>query len=199
MFTGIIKDMGEVVSVGEGLGGGRRLRIRTGFDLSKTDIGASMACDGCCLTIVEKTNSEFTVDVSNETLSKTTIPEWKEGTRINLEQSMRYGDEIGGHIVSGHVDGLAILESLKPDGDCWRLGIRIPDRFAMYIASKGSVALNGVSLTINEVEGNYFGVCIIPHTWAVTGLNHAKEGQRLNLEVDMMARYAMRLSGQETA
>ncbi|HEY8189105.1 MAG TPA: riboflavin synthase [Micavibrio sp.] len=199
MFTGIVKDMGEVVSVGEGLGGGMRLRIRTGFDLSKTDIGASMACDGCCLTIVEKTNSEFTVDVSNETLSKTTISEWKEGTRINLEKSMRYGDEIGGHIVSGHVDGLATLESLKPDGDCWRLGIRVPDRFAAYIVPKGSVALNGISLTINEVEGNYFGVCIIPHTWAVTGLSHVKEGQNLNLEVDMMARYAMRLSGQETA
>ena len=196
MFTGIIKDIGEVTEIKE-TAGGRRLRIGTALPLDHIAIGASISCDGCCLTAVEKTQDSFIVDVSAETLSKTNIGQWAKATKVNLESSLRLGDEMGGHIVSGHVDGLAMLDSVKPDGEAWRLKIRVPKALASYIAPKGSVALNGISLTVNEVEGDVFGVCIIPHTWKATNISHIKAGGKMNLEVDMLARYVARILGKE--
>lgn len=198
MFTGIIKDVGEVTGITE-TDGGCILEIRTALPLEQAAIGASISCDGCCLTVVEKTADSFTVDVSAETLSKTSIGGWKKGSRVNLESSLRLGDEMGGHLVSGHVDGLATLESVKPDGESWRLRIRVPKALAPYIAPKGSVALNGISLTVNEVEGDVFGVCIIPHTWKATNIGGVAPGGKLNLEVDMLARYVARILGKEAA
>lgn len=198
MFTGIIKDVGEVTEIKE-TEGGRKLRIRTALPLDHIAIGASISCDGCCLTAVEKTKDSFTVDVSAETLSKTNIGQWTKGAKVNLESSLRLGDEMGGHIVSGHVDGLATLESVKADGEAWRLTIKVPKALASYIAPKGSVALNGISLTVNEVEGDVFGVCIIPHTWKATNISHVKPGGKINLEVDMLARYVARILGKEAA
>jgi riboflavin synthase len=198
MFTGIIKDIGEVAEIKE-TDCGRVLRIRTALPLEQAAIGASISCDGCCLTVVEKTKDNFTVDVSSETLSKTNIGGWKKGTKVNLESSLRLGDEMGGHLVSGHVDGLATLESVKPDGESFRLKIKVPKQLAPYIASKGSVALNGISLTVNEIEGDIFGVCIIPHTWKVTNIGQVGQGGKMNLEVDMLARYVARILGKEAA
>lgn len=198
MFTGIIKDMGGVIAVSGGEQG-RRLKIRTSFAVKDIAIGASVACDGCCLTVVEKGADWLAFDVSGETLSKTNIGAWHEGTKVNLETSLRMGDEMGGHIVSGHVDGLAALESVTKEGDAWRLRIRVPDALAPYIAPKGSVALNGISLTVNEVEGPVFGVCIIPHTWQVTNIGGWRAGEKINLEVDMLARYVARILGKEAA
>ena len=191
MFTGIITDMGTVQSIKDD-GGDWRIAIQTGLNLSKTDIGASIACAGCCLTVVEKQKDVFFVDVSAETLSKTNIGQWKEGTKINLEASLKMGDELGGHIVSGHVDGLAILKSIKPEGDSHRLVFEAPIELAGMIAQKGSVALDGISLTVNEVDGQNFGVNIIPHTWQNTTLAALSEGDKVHLEVDILARYALR-------
>ena len=198
MFTGIVKDVGEVVAVTENVAG-RRLRIRTALNLDNIEVGASVACDGCCLTVVEKDKNSFAVDVSGETLSKTMIGSWADCTPVNLESSLRLGDEMGGHIVSGHVDGLATLESVIPEGKYYRLKIRVPEELAPYIAPKGSVALNGISLTVNEVEGPVFGVCIIPHTWQVTTIGRLRPGDKINLEVDMLARYVARILGKEAA
>lgn len=198
MFTGIIKDMGEVIAA-DGNGQGRRLKIRTGFPVKDIAIGASVACDGCCLTVVEKGADWLAFDVSGETLSKTNIGAWAGGTKVNLETSLRMGDEMGGHMVSGHVDGLGVVESVVADGDAWRLKIRAPEALAAYIAPKGSVTLNGISLTVNEVDGPVFGICIIPHTWAVTNIKDWRPGTRINLEVDMLARYVARILGKEAA
>jgi len=198
MFTGIITDLGEIVDIKEG-DARRTFRIRTGLDLSTLIEGASIACDGCCLTLVSKDNDSFTVDAVAETLAITTLGQWTKGTRVNLESSLRLGDEMGGHMVSGHVDALATIESITPDGDSWRLKIRIPDQFATYIAPKGSVTLNGISLTINEVEGSVFGICIIPHTWNVTNIGQQKPGNKINFEVDLLARYVARILGKEAA
>ncbi len=198
MFTGIVKDKGEVVRVDDRKGM-RRLLISTHFDVSSMDIGASMACDGCCLTIVDKESGCFAVEASNETLDKTTIGSWQEGRQINLEPSLRLGDELGGHIVTGHVDGVAQLEDIKQDGQSYRLRFSLPDALAIYLAPKGSVALNGVSLTLNEVEGSQFGVNIIPHTWEVTNIKHWKPGTGVNIEVDMLARYVARMIGKDPA
>ncbi len=192
MFTGIIKDTGEVARIEE-KSGICRVHIGTHFDVAAMEIGASIACDGCCLTVVDKEGGCFVVEVSNETLAKTTIGRWAAGTKINLEQSLKVGDELGGHLVTGHVDGLATLESVQPDGDSYRLRIKVPAALASYIAPKGSVALNGISLTVNEVEGEVFGVNIIPHTWDVTTLHALRSGDTLNIEVDMMARYVARI------
>ena len=194
MFTGIITDCGEIISVAEGQGR-RTFRIRTKFDLSKHDIGASISCDGCCLTLVSKDKDSFTVDAVAETLTVTTLGVWEIGTKVNLESSLRMGDELGGHMVSGHVDALAIVEDVKPDGDSWRYKIRVPDHLAPLIAPKGSIALNGISLTVNEVEGCVFGVCIIPHTWQVTNISTWIKGSKINLEIDMLARYVARILG----
>jgi riboflavin synthase len=198
MFTGIIRDCGEIVAVQEGPGR-RTFSIRTGLDLSLLSIGASIACDGCCLTMTSKSGGRFTVDAVAETLAVTTLSRWTQGSRINLETSLHLGDEMGGHMVSGHVDAQAIVESVVPDGDSWRFKIRVPDQVAQYIASKGSVALNGISLTVNEVEGNVFGVCIIPHTWEVTNISTWVPGMAVNLEIDMLARYVARILGREAA
>jgi len=192
MFTGIITDIGSVQTLDK-TGGDVRLGIKTTFDLNMVDIGASIACSGCCLTVVEKNGDVFFVDVSAESISKTTIGTWNIGTRVNLERALKVGDELGGHIVSGHVDGLATLTHLNGEGDSWRLRFEVPQDLARFIAPKGSVALDGISLTVNEVEGNCFGVNIIPHTWDKTTLSQRQEGDSVHLEIDMLARYMARM------
>ena len=197
MFTGIITDMGTILRV-DNSRGDRRFEIGTHWDMTGVPMGASIACSGCCLTVVEKTKNSFCVDVSAESLSKTNLGAWVSGTRINLESSLKFGDELGGHLVSGHVDGLAILEKITADGDSYRLKIRSPQHLKHFIAPKGSVALNGISLTVNEVEDDVFGINIIPHTWSVTTMGQAKEGDSLNMEVDMLARYVARILGKSS-
>jgi len=191
MFTGIITDMGTVRAVDRS-GGDVRFTIQTAFDLAQIPLGASIACAGCCLTVVEKGEDWFAVDVSQESFSKTTLGSWDVGRRINLEQSLKVGDELGGHLVSGHVDGIAEIVSVTPEGGSHRLKVKVPEEFAKYVAPKGSVALDGISLTVNEVEGNIFGVNIIPHTWEVTTLGRVEAGTNLNFEVDLLARYVAR-------
>ena len=191
MFTGLIQDIGIVRSIDKG--GDWRVVIATGLDMGRHDIGASIACSGCCLTVVGKGNGWFSVDVSMESLSKTIIGGWTEGTRINIEPSLRLGDEMGGHIVSGHVDGLAELIAVDEDKDSHSLEIKVSGDHQKYIASKGSVTLDGVSLTVNEVDGDVFEVNIIPHTWQKTTLSDRKVGDSLNLEIDMLARYVARI------
>jgi len=190
MFTGLIQDIGRVRSIQRD--GDWRIVIETGMDMDAVALGASIACSGCCLTVVEKDDGCFAVDVSAESLSKTIIQNWEEGTGVNIEPSLKLGDELGGHIVSGHVDALATLDTIKQDGDSWRLGISVPEALAKFIASKGSVSLDGISLTVNEVNENSFGVNIIPHTWEHTTLSTRKEGDKLNIEIDMLARYVVR-------
>jgi riboflavin synthase len=191
MFTGIITDIGELV---ERAGG--RLTIRCAYAAQGIAIGASICCDGACLTATTVTSagngSMFTVDVSNETLSKTTLGDWRAGQRINLERSLRAGDELGGHIVSGHVDGVARILDIRPDGDSRRFTMEAPPGLARYIASKGSVALDGISLTVNEVDQSRFGINLIPHTLTHTTWGAKKPGDRANLEIDVLARYVLR-------
>jgi len=198
MFTGIITAMGTILQVDE-TRGDKRFVIETPWNMTEVPLGASIACSGCCLTVVEKTTNSFTVDVSAESISKTNLGDWKVGSRINLESSLRFGDELGGHLVSGHVDGVAILKKITPEGDSHRLKIRVPKNLKHFIAPKGSVALDGISLTINEVEDDVFGVNIIPHTWDVTTLGQRQEGDALNIEIDMLARYVARILGKEEA
>ncbi|MCK5284246.1 MAG: riboflavin synthase, partial [Alphaproteobacteria bacterium] len=169
MFTGLIQDIGTIRLIDDN-GSDKRIVIETNIDLNKRSVGASIACSGCCLTVVEVKGKSFSVDVSAETLFVTALSEWKLGDKVNIEPSLRLGDEMGGHIVSGHVDGIATLESIKPDGESYRLRISVPEELSGFIASKGSVALDGISLTVNEVEENIFGVNIIPHTWEKTTL-----------------------------
>jgi riboflavin synthase len=192
MFTGIITDIGTVRRVEKR--GDARFVLATGYDTAGIDIGASIACAGCCLTVVAKGNDTFSVDASAETLSKTTLGSWREGTAVNLERPLRMGDELGGHMVSGHVDGVATIISVTPEGDSRRFRIAVPAPLARFIAPKGSVALDGTSLTVNEVEGATFGVNIIPHTQAHTTWGHAKAGDAVNVEIDMLARYVARLA-----
>jgi riboflavin synthase len=197
MFTGIVSDVGEVLDVEEKADGLRRLTIASGYDPQTIDIGASIACSGICLTAVArgKTGNRawFAVDAAAETMQLTTAAGWERGTRLNLERSLRLGDELGGHLVSGHVDGIAELFARDDFVDMAALSLRVPANLARFIAPKGSVALDGVSLTVNKVEGNTFTVLIIPHTLQVTTLGALGIGARLNLEVDQMARYAARL------
>lgn len=192
MFTGIITDIGEVI----GREGGR-FAIRSTYEAVTIDLGASICCDGVCLTVTsvrpDGKGSAFTVDVSNETLSKTTLNEWMPGRAINLERALKAGDELGGHIVSGHVDGLARIQSVAPDGDSVRFVLEALPAFARFIAPKGSVALDGTSLTVNEVNQNRFGINLIPHTLTNTTWGRKKPGDLVNLEVDMFARYVARL------
>jgi riboflavin synthase len=197
MFTGIVTDVGEVLSVEPRAEGLRRLTLACSYDHSSIAIGASIACGGVCMTAVEtgqRGNREtFSVDAAAETLRLTTVGGWQAGTRINLERSLRMGDELGGHLVSGHVDGLAELIAREDLTDMARLTLRVPRPLARFIAQKGSVALDGVSLTVNEVTEDTFSVLIIPHTLSVTTFGALKAGDMINLEVDVMARYAARL------
>ncbi|MEM9319004.1 MAG: riboflavin synthase [Pseudomonadota bacterium] len=191
MFTGIITDVGRIAAL-EGRGD-LRARIETAYDTAQIDIGASIACDGVCLTAVALGPGWFDVDISAETLSKTGIGDWNVGVAVNLERALRVGDELGGHIVSGHVDGVAGVISLNDEGDSTRMTFRAPDTLARFIAPKGSVALNGTSLTVNEVDGATFGVNLIPHTKEVTTWGRVAQGDRINLEIDTLARYVARL------
>ena len=196
MFTGIITHIGDVARIDK-LRGDRRIFIKTTMNVAEIAKGASVACSGCCLTVVDKDKDWMAFDVSAETLSKTVIGSWDVGTRVNLERSLKVGDELGGHIVSGHVDGLATLISITPEGDSHRLRFDVPKSLALFVAGKGSVALDGISLTVNEVEGSVFGVNIIPHTWTYTTLGQRKIGDSLNMEVDMLARYVARQLGRD--
>lgn len=194
MFTGIVTDVGTVAQMHKR--GDLRARITTGYDTQGIDIGASISCEGVCLTVVQLGNDWFDVDISAETLAVTNIggdAGWFEGKRLNLERALRVGDELGGHIVSGHVDGLAEVIRTAAEGDSLRVTFRAPEALAKFIAPKGSVALNGTSLTVNEVDGAEFGVNLIPHTQAVTTWGEVEVGHRINLEVDTMARYVARL------
>lgn len=193
MFTGIITALGEVTSLEKKPEGGCRAQISTPWNCEKIDLGASIACSGVCLTVVERDKHRFSVDVSEETLAVTTLSDWKEGRKINLERALAMGDELGGHLVSGHVDGLAELVSVTPDGDSFRILLDAPDALAHLIAPKGSVALDGVSLTVNSVDSRRFGLMIIPHTWEMTTLSLSQPGDKINLEVDMFARYVARI------
>lgn len=201
MFTGIITDIGEVLEVEQR--GDLRARIGTAYDVSGIDIGASIACEGVCLTVVAKGTAPkgwFDVEISAETVSKTNIGRngWAVGKRINLERALKVGDELGGHIVSGHVDGVAEVLETRDEGDSTRVTFRAPEDLARFIAPKGSVALNGTSLTVNEVAGRDFGVNLIPHTQQVTTWGEVAAGDAVNIEIDTMARYVARLREMES-
>jgi riboflavin synthase len=191
MFTGIVTDVGRVRSVRD-TNRDRRFEIETGFDTATIDIGASVSHAGCCLTVVDRGPGWFAVEVSGETLAMSTLDEWAEGRPVNLERAARVGDELGGHIVSGHVDGVGEVLSIESEGGSHRVRIRVPRPLHRYIAPKGSITVEGVSLTVNEVEDDVFGVNLIPHTWDVTTLGTLKPGSRVNLEIDMLARYLAR-------
>lgn len=191
MFTGITTDIGKVRTVRD-TNRDRRFEIETRFDLNTVEIGASIAHAGCCLTVVEKGADWFAVEVSGETLNMTTLGQWAVGQPINLERSARVGDELGGHIVSGHVDGVGEVTSVQSDGGSHRVQVRVPRPLHRYIAPKGSITVEGVSLTVNEVEDDVFGVNLIPHTWDVTTLGTLTPGAQVNLEIDMLARYLAR-------
>ncbi len=192
MFTGIITDIGTVQRLEQA--GDLRARIATGYDTAKIDIGASIASDGVCLTVIALGPGWYDVQISAETVSKTNIGGWVEGHRVNLERALRVGDELGGHIVSGHVDGVAEVVAVEDEGDSTRVTLRAPGALARFIAPKGSVALNGTSLTVNDVTGNDFGVNFIPHTKEVTTWGHVGVGDQVNLEIDTLARYVARLA-----
>ena len=200
MFTGIVTAIGTIVEREER--GDLRLRIACPWDPAKIAVGASIACAGVCLTVVERGgqagNAWFAVDVSAETLSRTARGAWEEGAKLNLEPSLRVGDELGGHIVAGHVDGVGRIVSIRPEGGSRRVTIAAPATLGRFIAPKGSIAVDGISLTVNEVEDAgdavRFGVNIIPHTREVTSLSDAREGTRVNIEIDTLARYVARLS-----
>lgn len=196
MFTGIITAVGEVVDV-ERRNGLMRLTVDSPYDPAGVAIGASICHDGCCLTVVEATGVQagmrHVVEVAPESLDVTTLGRLGVGSRINLERALRAGDELGGHIVSGHVDGVGRVVEVRADGEGWRVSIDAPEALAPLIAPKGSITIDGVSLTVNEVEGARFGVLLIPHTWAVTTLNRLKPDDLVNLEADMLARYVSRI------
>lgn len=191
MFTGIVTDVGRVRAVRD-TNRDRRFEIETGYDTASLDIGASVSHAGCCLTVVDKGPGWFAVEVSAETLSRTTLGDWREGQPVNLERAARVGDELGGHIVSGHVDGVGEVVSVESEGGSHRVRIRAPRPLHRFIAEKGSIAVEGVSLTVNDVAGDVFGVNLIPHTWEVTSLGGLTAGARVNLEIDMLARYLAR-------
>ena len=196
MFTGIVTDVGTVRSAEQR--GDLRLQIATAYDLDTVDLGASISCSGVCLTVVDKGDDWFAVDVSGETISKTAADHWREGAKLNLERALRLGDELGGHIVTGHVDAVANVVGTCPEGDSTRIGISVPPELAPMIAAKGSVTLDGVSLTVNEVSqaedgSTHFAVNIIPHTAKHTTLGSLHGGQQLNVEIDVLARYLDRM------
>jgi riboflavin synthase len=191
MFTGIITDVGRLQAVIDS-GRARRFEVETAFDIGTVEIGASIAHSGCCLTVVETGPGWFAVEVSGETLSKTNLADWRQGTRINLERAVRVGDELGGHLVLGHVDGVGQVISVDQEGGSRRLRIRAPLPLHRFIAQKGSVSVDGVSLTVNEVDHDVFGVNVIPHTLEVTTLGELSPDAHVNLEIDLLARYAAR-------
>ncbi|WP_420005624.1 riboflavin synthase [Arenibacterium sp. LLYu02] len=191
MFTGIITDVGTITELEQQ--GDLRARIQTSYDTSGIDMGASIASDGVCLTVVALGPDWYDVQISAETVSKTNLDTWVVGKPVNLERALKVGDELGGHIVSGHVDGVAEVVALREEGDSTRVTLRAPATLARFIAPKGSVALNGTSLTVNEVEGCDFGINFIPHTKEVTTWGDVKLGDRVNLEIDTLARYVARL------
>lgn len=192
MFTGIITDIGEVRALEQR--GDLRARIGTSYDTSTIDLGASIASDGVCLTVIEMGDDWYDVEISAETVSKTNLHAWTVGKRLNLERALKVGDELGGHIVSGHVDGVAEIIAMTDEGDSTRVTLRAPQDLAKFIAPKGSVALNGTSLTVNEVDGCDFGINFIPHTKEHTTWGDAKVGGFINLEIDTLARYVARLN-----
>ena len=194
MFTGIVTDLDEILELEQK--GDLRARIKTNYDTAGITFGASIACDGICLTAVDFGDDWFDVEISSETVSKTIIGSglWKVGHTVNLERSLKVGDELGGHIVSGHVDGIATVTSIKDEGDSTRFVFEAPSELARYIAPKGSVALNGTSLTVNEVDSNTFGVNLVPHTKKVTSWGKTQVNDPINLEIDTLARYVARLA-----
>ena len=194
MFTGIITDVGEILELEKR--GDLRARIKTNYDTKEIAFGASIACDGICLTVVDFGDNWFDVEISAETVSKSVIGSglWRIKHQVNLERSLKVGDELGGHIVSGHVDGIAKVSSIKDEGDSTRFMFEVPEELARFIAPKGSVALNGTSLTVNEVKDNSFGINLVPHTKKVTSWGKTKVGDPINLEIDTLARYVARLA-----
>ncbi|WP_171130226.1 MULTISPECIES: riboflavin synthase [unclassified Ruegeria] len=192
MFTGIVTDIGTIAELDQQ--GDLRARIRTGYDTNGIDIGASIASDGVCLTVIALGPDWYDVQISAETVSKTNLDTWSLGKRVNLERALKVGDELGGHIVSGHVDGVAEVIAVKDEGDSKRVTLRAPKDLARFIAPKGSVALNGTSLTVNDVDGCDFGINFIPHTKEVTTWGDVAVGDRVNLEIDTLARYVARLA-----
>lgn len=196
MFTGIITDVGSIRSADQR--GDLRLVIDSAYDMAGVDLGASIACSGCCLTVVDKGADWFAVDLSAETVSKTAQGQWTMGRKLNLERALKIGDELGGHIVTGHVDGVGEVVAIAPEGGSHRVNIRVGSELAPYIAPKGSITVDGVSLTVNAVDDNAdgsatFGINIIPHTWDVTAFSELAEGQAVNLEIDVLARYLARM------
>jgi riboflavin synthase len=191
MFTGIVTDIGTIAQLDQQ--GDLRARITTGYDTSGIDLGASIASDGVCLTVIELGADYYDVQISAETVSKTNIGAWAIGKRVNMERALKVGDELGGHIVSGHVDGVAEVVAMVDEGDSTRVTLRAPKELARFIAPKGSVALNGTSLTVNAVEGCEFGINFIPHTKEVTTWGDVALGDQVNLEIDTLARYVARL------
>ena len=196
MFTGIVTDIGRVRAVRQ-TARDRRYEIETAWEVSGIDLGASISHAGCCLTVVERLDGAFVVEVSGETLDKTTLGRWEAGDRVNLERAAKLGDEMGGHVVSGHVDGLGTVVSIEPVGGSHKVVVEAPQPLHRYIAAKGSITVDGVSLTVNAVDGRCFDLNIIPHTWDATTLGTLKAGDLVNLEIDMLARYLARW--QETA
>ncbi|MAU41696.1 MAG: riboflavin synthase [Kordiimonas sp.] len=196
MFTGIITDVGQVDSIEQR--GDMRIVLKTAFDTSTIDIGASIACSGVCLTVVDKGEDWFSVDASEETLSCTILSDWRKGSTVNLERALKVGDELGGHIVTGHVDAVGHIEAITPEGDSLRFLFEMPGEIKKFVAEKGSITINGASLTVNEVvrtDGrDFFGVNIIPHTQSQTTFGQAKQGDRVNLEIDILARYIARMN-----
>ena len=199
MFTGIITDIGTVRSAEERRD--LRLTIGCGYDMATVDLGASIACSGVCLTVVDKGEDWFAVDVSTETQSRTPPQMWREGARLNLERPLRVGDELGGHFVTGHVDGMGDVTEVAPEGGSIRISVRAPKEIGQYIAAKGSIAVDGVSLTVNEVadeaESTGFGINVIPHTAGHTTLGQLAAGDRVNLEIDVLARYLKRMAASQ--
>jgi riboflavin synthase len=197
MFTGIVTDLGTVRRITPGPV--TRLEIETAYPVDEIAMGASVCCNGCCLSVVEKGPNWMAFDVSGETLSVTTLGNWKVGTRVNLERALKVGDELGGHLVSGHVDGVGKIVDQRPDGGSIRITFEGPKPLMRFIASKGSIAVDGISLTVNEVTDTTFGVNIIPITQEVTNLGSTKTGSAVNLEIDQVARYVARLLGKDVA
>jgi len=195
MFTGIVTAIGRIEAIADK--GDRILRIGAAWDCAAIDIGASIACSGICLTVIDRQDAWFEVAASAETMAVTTLGDWQVGDRINLERALCVGDELGGHIVSGHVDGLAVITSMTPHGDSHVIWLDAPQSLARFVAAKGSVALDGVSLTVNAVKGTSFSVNIIQHSWDVTTWGSVAVGQKMNMEIDMLARYVARLTGFE--